>query len=238
MKRISIIKNFILSIVTSFSRLRESSIVLFIASIVLFVIILHSLSMPPTTKRNKTLSLRLKKARRTKKFKATIAARQEREPEDLSDLLNLSHDALNTSNECVDPDFDPETSIKSDSSFMCDKFCDEWLAQLSWEDNTSLGLFLSFQLPSLLSVSKYRAAELAGILIGKSINAIISWQETFFENDGAVIDHKQGHYQRSGVLWNCESLSRKATQHIRVNASVKGTGNLTSISKNYYPMKY
>ena len=52
----------------------------------LFVIILHSLSMPPITKRKKTLRLSLKKARRTKKFKATVAARQERGPEDLSDL--------------------------------------------------------------------------------------------------------------------------------------------------------
>ena len=187
--------------------------------------------MPPTTKRKKTLSLSLKKARRTKKFKATIAARQERlEPKDLSDLLNLSHDALNTSNECVDPDFDPETSIKSDTNFMTDKFCEEWLAQLSRDDKTSLGLFLSFQLPSLLQVSKYRAAELTSILVGKSTNAIIAWQDAFFENDGTVIDHKQGHYQRSGVLWNCESLSRKAAQHIRGNAAVKGTSNLTSLS--------
>ncbi len=208
---------------TSLSRMRQ-------LSIVLLLIVLAVLSMPPTTKRKKMLSLSLKKARRTKKFKATIADRQEREPQDLSDLLNLSHDALNTSNECVDPDFDPESSMKSDSSFTTDKFCEEWLEQLSWEDKTSLGLFLSFQLLSLLNVSKYRAAELAGILVGKSVNAIITWQDAFFENGGTVVDHKQGHYQRSGVLWNCESLSRKATQHIRENASVKGSSNLTSHS--------
>ena len=98
--------------------------------------------MPPTSKRKKTLSLSLKKARKTKKFKVTIATWQEpREPEELVDLLNLSHDALNTSNEGVDPDFDPEESIRSDNSFMIDKFCEEWLAQLSRLDRTSLGLF-------------------------------------------------------------------------------------------------
>ena len=173
--------------------------------------------MPPTTKRKRMLRLSLKKARRTKKFNATIAARQEREPspEGLVDLLNLSHDALNTSNECVDPDFDPETSIKSDSNFMSEKFCEEWLAQLSWIDRTSMGLFLSFQLTTLLCVSKYRAAELAGILVGKSTNAIIEWQESFFNNDGTVIDHGQGCYQRCGVLWNCESLSQKHNIYVR-----------------------
>ena len=100
--------------------------------------------MPPTTKRKKTLSLSLKKAQKTKKFKATIATQQEpREPEDtkLLDLLKLSHDALNTSNEGVDPEFDPAESIRSDNSFMVDKFCKEWLAQLSRLDRTLLGFF-------------------------------------------------------------------------------------------------
>ena len=84
--------------------------------------------MPSTTKCKRTLSLSLKKALKTKKFKATITTRQEpREPEELVDLLNLSHDALNTSNEGVDPDFDPEESIRSDNSFMVNMFCEEIL---------------------------------------------------------------------------------------------------------------
>ena len=49
--------------------------------------------MPPTTKHKKTLSLSLKKARKTKKYKATIATWQEpREPEELVDLLNWMHE--------------------------------------------------------------------------------------------------------------------------------------------------
>ena len=89
---------------------------------------------------------------------------------------------------------------------------------------------LSFQLQTLLSVSKYKAAELDRLLVWKSVNVIITWQDAFFENSGSVIDHKQGHYQRTGVLWNSESLSRIATQHIRENTSVKGISNLTSLT--------
>ena len=86
--------------------------------------------MPPTTKCKKMPSLSPKKARKTKKFKATIAARQEpREAEGLVvDLLNLLYDALNTSNEGIDPDFDPETSFRLNNNFMADKFCEEQLA--------------------------------------------------------------------------------------------------------------
>ena len=95
--------------------------------------------MPPITKRKRMLSLSLKKAW---KIKATIATRQEpREPEELMDSLNLLHDALNISNEGIDPDFDPEESSRSDNSFMADKFCEEWLTQISRLDRTSLGLF-------------------------------------------------------------------------------------------------
>ena len=105
--------------------------------------------------------------------------------------------------------------------------------------------FISLRLTSLLSVSKYKEAELAGILIGKSDNTIIEWQEEFYENNDAVIDHKHGRYRHSGVLWNCESLSEKVAQHIQEKASVKGATNLTclcfsvnGLMNNYYPMQY
>ena len=119
---------------TSFSRLR----LCLLCYLLLYLFFINASYLQA----QKTLSLSLKKARKTKKFKATIATRQEpRKPEELVDLLNLSHDALNTSNEGVDPDFDPEESIRSDNSFMIDKFCKEWLAQLSRLDRTSLGHF-------------------------------------------------------------------------------------------------
>jgi len=133
--------------------------------------------MPPAKKRKKILSLQLKKACTSKKRKTKIGTRQQREPEGLTELLNLSHDALDTSNDCVDPEFDLESSMKSESDYIANKFCEEWLAQLSWEDVVSLGLFLSFQLPALLKTTK--TTEYAAILTGKSMNAVFSWQDSF-----------------------------------------------------------
>ena len=50
----------------------------------LVAVIFCSLSMPPTTKNKKMLSLSIKKASKTKKLKATITTWQEsREPEEL-----------------------------------------------------------------------------------------------------------------------------------------------------------
>jgi len=73
--------------------------------------------------------------------------------------------------------------MKSESSYIVDKFCEEWLAQLSREDVVLLGLFLSFQLQSLLETTKTRATEYAAILIGKSMNTVFAWQDSFYENE-------------------------------------------------------
>ena len=83
--------------------------------------------MPPTPKHKKTMCLSLKKSHTLKKRKATITADHSKEPQGLTDLLNLSHDALNTSNEAMDPDFDLETSMKSNSGYLAEEFCEEWL---------------------------------------------------------------------------------------------------------------
>ena len=45
---------------------------------------------------------------------------QREEPQELVDLLNLSVDALDTEDESVDPRFDMDASIKSDSGHMTD----------------------------------------------------------------------------------------------------------------------
>ena len=107
----------------------------------------------------------------------------------------MSHDALNTSNKAVDPEFDLETSMKSDSGYLAEEFCEEWLTQLLWEDRTALGLFLVFQLQSILKKKRTEAAELAGMMIGKSTNTMLTWIQSFFENEGTIKDHRQGHYQ-------------------------------------------
>ena len=71
------------------------------------------------------------------------------EPEGLVDLLELSDEAIDTEDESVDPSFDIDVSIKSDSGYIADNFCEEWVTGLDWEDRASLGLFLSFQLKSV-----------------------------------------------------------------------------------------
>ena len=130
----------------------------------------------------------------------------------------------------MDPEFDLETSMKSDSGYLVEEFCEEWLTQLLWEDRIALGLFLVFQLQSILKKKRIEAAELAGMMIGKSTNTTLTWIQSFFENEGKIKDHRQGHYQRPGILWRCESLSSKAAKYIRENAAVEGRGNLTCFS--------
>ena len=64
----------------------------------------------------------------------------------------------------MDPEFDLETSMKSDSGYLAE-FCEEWLTQLLWEDRIALGLFLVFQLQSILKKKRTETAELAGMMI-------------------------------------------------------------------------
>ena len=59
---------------------------------------------------------------------------------------------------------------------------------------------------------------------------MLTWIQSFFENEGTIKDHRQGHYQRPGILWYCESLSSKAAKYIRENTAVKGRGNLICFS--------
>ena len=106
--------------------------------------------------------MNLEKARETKRVcssdmgESSSAVRSEGisregrlEPEGLVDLLELSDEAIDTEDESVDPSFDIDVSIKSDSGHIADNFCEEWVTGLDWEDRASLGLFLSFQLKSV-----------------------------------------------------------------------------------------
>ena len=69
------------------------------------------------------------------------------------------------------------------------------------------------------------AAELAGMMVGRSERTIHDWESRFVANGFILPDSKQGQYQRSGVLWKDEELNRKATEHIRSNNVVKGRPN-------------
>lgn len=75
----------------------------------------------------------------------------------------------------------------------------------------SLGLFLCFQLGRQLDMGETRAAELAGLMIGKSDKAVRECRNHFFQNDGEVPEGKQGKYQHSGVMWLNEDLNKQAS---------------------------
>ena len=149
-------------------------------------------------------------------------------PERLEELLELSDEALDTDNEEIDPSFDLDTSLRSDTDHMVETFCEDWVTSLRWEDRASLGLFLCFQLSNITGKGETEAAELAGQMIGKSDRTIREWRTRFFDNDGKLSENKEGQYERRGVLWRNEALNRKATKFIRANAAVKGKPNLTA----------
>jgi hypothetical protein len=161
--------------------------------------------MPPKTKRQRSSATNLQKARGAKRTHLqnehegrSSGDRREGEarpePEGLTDLLNVSYDVLDTDDETVDPSFDLDTSITSDEAHMIDAFSKNWVTQMRWEDRTSLGLFLYFQLVSVLGKSKTEAAELAGMMVGKSEQTIRQWNDSFLSNNGKILESNQGVY--------------------------------------------
>ena len=84
---------------------------------------------------------------------------------EISELMGLSQDAMDTDNEDVDPTFDLDVSLKSDDDYMIENFCEDWVLQLDRDDKVSLALFLSFR---HLGCGETRAAELAGVMVGWS----------------------------------------------------------------------
>ena len=85
-----------------------------------------------------------------------------------------------------------DISIKSDSGHMTETVCEDWVTHLDWEDRTSLGLFLCFQLRSVLAKGETEAAELAAIMTGKSYRTIREWRTKFLESNGDIPDSEQG----------------------------------------------
>lgn len=182
--------------------------------------------MPPKSKRKQQMLKSLEAANEAKRRRA-----EEEEDGtidgDSAQLLVLSDDALDTEDEEVDPTFDLDASLRSDVDHIVDSFCEDWVLQLDRDDRVSLGLFLCFQLTKHLDVGATKAAELAGLMVGKSDKTVRDWRKHFLENDGQIPDNQQGKYQRSGVLWTSELLNRKATKFVRENSNKKGQPNLT-----------
>ena len=83
---------------------------------------------------------------------------------------------------------------------MVDTFCEDWVLQLDRDDKVSLALFLCFQLSKHLGCGETRAAELAGVMVGRSDRSVREWRSEFFSNGGCIPDSAQGRYERSGVV--------------------------------------
>lgn len=191
--------------------------------------------MPPKTKKKRHVYASLEMARNAKIRRTTgaepsgsgeIETQGTAIQDDLSALITMSDEALDTEDETVDPTFNLDDSMKSDTDHMCENFCEDWVSHLDRDDRVSLGLFLYFQLTKHLEVGATKAAELAGMMIGKSDKTVREWRKQFFENEGVIPESQQGKYQRSGVMWCSEELNEKATRYIRDNANVKGQPNI------------
>ena len=124
--------------------------------------------------------------------------------DNLSRLVMMSEDALDTEDEAVDPTFDLDSSMKSDTDHIAETICEEWVSQLDRDDRVALGLFLCSQMTRHLEIKETRAAELAGLMIGKSDKTIHEWKKQFYDNDGVIPETQQGKYLRSGVLWSTQ----------------------------------
>ena len=189
--------------------------------------------MPRKSARKRQSEVSLEKAREVKRghvpseSTAAAAGIASGEQSDLTELLSMSDDALDTENKDADPSFDLDASMKSDSDYMVERFCEDWISHLDRDDRVSLGLFLSFQLANHLKLGETKAAELASIMINKSDKTIREWRAHFFLNEGEIPENTQGKYQRSGIIWAREDLNKKTTKYIRENADVKGQPNLT-----------
>lgn len=95
----------------------------------------------------------------------------------------------------ADPSFDLDASMRSETDHQLESFCENWVLQLDRDDCMSLGIFLAFQLNKHLGQGETEAAELAGLMIGKSDQTVRQWTKDFMENDCQIPNSQQGHYQ-------------------------------------------
>lgn len=96
----------------------------------------------------------------------------------MDELLGRSGDALDTDNEDMDPTLDRDASMKKDSEFLAERFCEDRVLQLDNDDKVSLGLFLCLQLSKNVGCEETKAAELAG-MVGRSKQNSLALEGTF-----------------------------------------------------------
>lgn len=182
--------------------------------------------MPRKRNRAKQLAENAKKAR--KFISVETPGPSEQEQEQVHDL-NIEQMECKGSDTDTDATFDPKEELKSNPVLELEQFVEEWELSLDRDDRISLGLFLVYNLQYTLNFTATKACEYAAIMMGRSERSIRQWRTDYFEN-GEILENKQGHYQRTGLLWSNEKLNKKASEYVRENANVKGAPNLTSAS--------
>lgn len=187
--------------------------------------------MPPKSQRMKLYEQRAKVAREAKRGPPQSGTLPPVSLPTSSDPLELhvppSADPLELS-EDSDCSYDPDADVAVDEVKM-ETFLENWVLSLDRDDTISLGLYLLHHLTVTLNIPRTKAAEFAGMMMGKADRTIRQWKADYV-NHGSIPDNKQGKYQRSGVLWSSEDLNRKACRYVREHANVKGEPNLTIAS--------
>lgn len=102
--------------------------------------------MPPKSRRKRQLEEYLRQGREVKTARLTGESSSEGHVDgedglDLSVLLEMEGEALNTDDETLDPSFDLDSSLTSDQDHLIENFCEDWVLQLDSDDKVSLGLF-------------------------------------------------------------------------------------------------
>ena len=181
--------------------------------------------MPRKSKRVRQLVKNVSKARESLES-------QEQEPMEVS--LHASQESgasaacdSSVSDDGEDSTFDPKEEVKANPLLQLEQYVEEWELSLDRDDRISLGLFLAYNFQYTLNFTATKACEYAAIMMGRSERSIRKWRSDFLKN-GEILENKQGHYQRSGLLWSSEELNKKACEYVRENANVKGAPNLTS----------
>ena len=109
-------------------------------------------------------------------------------------------------------------------------FAEDWLETLGKDEIKSISLFLCYPFMHAFFFTETKATECAASMVKKRDRTVRRWRSALINNDGVLPELEQGCYQRSGVLWQNEELTKKAVEYIRDNVSVKGHPNLTTVT--------
>ena len=133
--------------------------------------------MPPKSKRQKQLQEATLKAREGIK-RARI---EEPHLESTSSAVNpaptepTERSSDSESGTTPDPTYDPQEDLSADANISLERFVEDWVLTSDRNDKISLSLFLCYHLQHLLNFTHTKAAEYAGIMLGKSDRTIHQW---------------------------------------------------------------